>query len=361
MNGLQNISDPADLRKKLRGMILNGVIPPGSRLPGARTLGRKCGLHYQTVNRIYHELAERGLVETRQGHGTVVLYPDLSLIRILVLVEKVFDNERSHSYYHQEFVQGLEEKRAALGIQLEFAELGRDESSPVYDRFLRKSEDYDGIILLYSFSSDISDVLFNCKIPLVAYMTNDSMPFSTVTADTVGTTYMATRLLIEKGCRKIGLVVRNLENPNIQRKLLGYVSAMRDSGLNIEPDFIWELTGKSQFFNVVQQIGDHLKNHRLLDGYVCTGSNEGIILSSCLRRDGVKIPEQAMIVGYDEVEGGDDITRVVLPRRPCAHRCIEWILEHLGTPVMGEKILIPATLHIGNTTTKNGGKKCYAS
>lgn len=358
MNGLENINDPAELRKKLRGMILNGTIPPGSRLPGARTLGRECGLHYQTVNRIYHELAERGLPETRQGHGTVVLHPDLSQVRILALAEKVFDSERPHSYYRQEFIQGLEEKRAALGVQLEFAELGRNESLSVYDRFLQKTADFDGIILLYSFSADISEILYNCKIPLAAYMTNDATPFSTITTDTTRTTYMATRFLIDGGCRKIGLLMRNLQAPNIQRKLLGYVTAMRDSGLSIEPDFIWELTGESQFFSVAQQINDHLKNHRLLDGYVCTGSNEGIILASCLRRDGIKIPEQTMIVGYDEIEGCVDITRVVLPRRPCAHRCIEWILEHLGTPVMGEKILIPSTLHIGNTTNKNGGKKC---
>ena len=95
---------------------------------------------------------------------------------------------------------------------------------------------------------------------------------------------MATRLLIEKGCRKIGLVVRNLENPIFSAKLLGYVSAMRDSGLSIEPDFIWELTGKSQFFQRrSRQIGDHLKIIGCSTGMSAPVATRESILSSCLR------------------------------------------------------------------------------
>lgn len=361
MNGLENINGATGLRKKLRGMILNGTLPPGSRLPGARTLSRKCGLHYQTINRIYHELTECGLVEIRQGHGTVVRHPDLSQVRILALMFKSEDNERSHQYYHHEFIKGIEEKQTKSGVQLDFREIRVDEPAATFAGLLRKMPIYDGIIVLHPLCARIDNFLFACNIPVVIYMDADSMPFSTVTYDSTATTYMTTCHLIENGCRKIGLVIRNIEHSNIQRKVIGYIRAMRDHRLAIEPDFIWELKGQSQFFSVVQRINDHMKTHRLLNGYLCTGSNEGVILASCMRRDGVKIPEQTMIIGYDEVEGCDDITRVVLPRRACALRCVDWILEHLGHPVLSDKVFIPSTLHIGNTTVKTGGKKCKVS
>ena len=62
MNCPGNINSTAELRRYLRHTLLNGGLPPGSRLPGVRSLGRECGIHYQTVNRIYHELARQGLV-----------------------------------------------------------------------------------------------------------------------------------------------------------------------------------------------------------------------------------------------------------------------------------------------------------
>jgi|GEM_PF-5274162 DNA-binding LacI/PurR family transcriptional regulator len=359
MKLFEDANTAPELRERLRRMILSGELPPGARLPGARTLSRLCGVHYQTVNRIYHELAEAGFAEIRQGVGAMVLCPDLSQVHFLVLSEKADDNERSHSFYRNEFFDALKEKQAELGIQLDFIEIGTDNASAAREQFERKLPGCDGIVVQFASWKKIADLLFSCRVPVITYFNSSFMPFNVATNDSADTIYRATRHLIENNCKKIGLVVRNLfpSGPNIPKKLLGYINAMRDAGLPVEPDFFWELKGESQFFSAVSQIDELLKMRRLLDGYVCTGSNEGVILASCMRRDGIRIPEQAMIVGYDEIEGCDDITRIVLPRRACAHRCLTWLVEHIGRPVMGDVVFVPSTLHIGNTTVGNGGKK----
>ena len=105
---------------------------------------------------------------------------------------------------------------------------------------------------------------------------------------------------------------------------------MREAGLSVEPDFVWELEGKTCFFIVAQQMNEYLKKYSLLDGYICTGSNQGSILLSCLRCDGIPVPERTAV----------------------ARRCIEWLLENIGQTPDGMVEVLPPELHLGQTTQK---------
>lgn len=60
------------LAAQIAGAIRAGRYGPGQRLPGARELGRRLGLHRETVLAAYAELSTRGLVRTRSGSGTYV-------------------------------------------------------------------------------------------------------------------------------------------------------------------------------------------------------------------------------------------------------------------------------------------------
>jgi GntR family transcriptional regulator, regulator for abcA and norABC len=52
--------------------INRGDLPPGTRLPPERQLAAQLGVHRSTVTVAYDELAADGLVERRQGSGTIV-------------------------------------------------------------------------------------------------------------------------------------------------------------------------------------------------------------------------------------------------------------------------------------------------
>jgi DNA-binding transcriptional regulator YhcF (GntR family) len=60
------------VRGQLAGMIGDGRLPVGTRLPPVRQLATELGLAVNTVARAYRELEGAGLVETRGRHGTVV-------------------------------------------------------------------------------------------------------------------------------------------------------------------------------------------------------------------------------------------------------------------------------------------------
>ena len=60
------------LEASLAHQIEQGTLEPGEKLPGDRDLAIELGIGYQTVRRVMLSLAERGLVDRRQGKGTFV-------------------------------------------------------------------------------------------------------------------------------------------------------------------------------------------------------------------------------------------------------------------------------------------------
>jgi len=60
------------LRSRVAGLVADGSLPPGTRLPSVRALAAQVGLAVNTVARIYRELEGDGVVLTEGRRGTSV-------------------------------------------------------------------------------------------------------------------------------------------------------------------------------------------------------------------------------------------------------------------------------------------------
>src|SRR5437660_12842303 len=60
------------LRDRVVGMILDGVLKEGDPLPSVRTVAADYRLNPLTVLKAYQELVDEGLVETRRGLGMFI-------------------------------------------------------------------------------------------------------------------------------------------------------------------------------------------------------------------------------------------------------------------------------------------------
>lgn len=58
--------------QQLRAAILDGILPPGTRLPSNRALAAEAGVARVTIARAFHQLAAEGFIESRVGAGTFV-------------------------------------------------------------------------------------------------------------------------------------------------------------------------------------------------------------------------------------------------------------------------------------------------
>ena len=59
--------------ERIRDMIRNGEIQPGDRLPPERTLAEVFGVSRSILRQAFQAMAERGIIESRQGDGTYLL------------------------------------------------------------------------------------------------------------------------------------------------------------------------------------------------------------------------------------------------------------------------------------------------
>jgi DNA-binding transcriptional regulator YhcF (GntR family) len=57
---------------QLRTQVIDGVLPPGTRLPTVRELAGQLGVAVNTVARAYRELETAAIVETRGRFGTFI-------------------------------------------------------------------------------------------------------------------------------------------------------------------------------------------------------------------------------------------------------------------------------------------------
>src|SRR5688572_15216498 len=64
----------------LRQGILSGSLAADTRLPASRQLARDLGVNRITVENAYAELEAEGLIFSRLGSGTYVLYPDSPIL-----------------------------------------------------------------------------------------------------------------------------------------------------------------------------------------------------------------------------------------------------------------------------------------
>ncbi|WP_310598831.1 FadR/GntR family transcriptional regulator [Desulfobulbus sp.] len=63
----------AVLIKRIGAMIRNGELQPGSKLPPERKLAETFGVSRSSLRQAFQALAERGVIESRQGDGTYLL------------------------------------------------------------------------------------------------------------------------------------------------------------------------------------------------------------------------------------------------------------------------------------------------
>ncbi len=89
------------LKARIIGMLLDGVLVPGDALPSVRQIAADYQINPITVSRAYQELAEESLVEKKRGIGMYVS----SGAR-----EKLLSTERAH-FLNEEWPATLERMR----------------------------------------------------------------------------------------------------------------------------------------------------------------------------------------------------------------------------------------------------------
>jgi LacI family transcriptional regulator len=135
-------------------------------------------------------------------------------------------------------------------------------------------------------------------LPVITIQENPMHPnIPNVAVDEEATGYVATRHLIEKGCRNIG----HIRTPEYESsRYMGYCRALREAGLKIDSsrifmakDLGFSLAAGDAFARKILQDGIPL------DGLVAESDHQALGAMNTFQTAGIKIPDEIKIIGVD--------------------------------------------------------------
>ncbi|MFV0394866.1 MAG: LacI family DNA-binding transcriptional regulator [Coprobacillaceae bacterium] len=161
----------------------------------------------------------------------------------------------------------------------------------------------DGIICI-SGREDIPTNVIKRSIPIVCIdrKPKDNSDAFYVESDHYYGGYLATKELLDRGCKDILIVSRNKTLSVNQQRLEGYKKALQDSLIPIRDELILLLDKDSSNFEGARTaVSNILENGIKFDGVFATNDWRAYGALMALKEKDIKVPEEVKIVGFDDI------------------------------------------------------------
>ena len=206
----------------------------------------------------------------------------------------------------------------------------------------------DGIIgLTYNPNLEV-----DASIPFVTIDRHLSASISCVSSDNFRGGQMAAEKLLELGCRRLlFLRIGSDLYGEVNKRESGFESICRERQVSYHALTLKDSDTEKPFYTYLQ---DHIKSGRLdFDGIFCNSDLLAIHVIAFLKRNGLRIPEDVQIIGYDGIRDHYSdryyCSTIVQPVRDMAETCVKLILMNDRT-ALPSQVLLPVQYAYGGTT-----------
>ncbi|MCX7771575.1 MAG: LacI family transcriptional regulator [Clostridia bacterium] len=183
---------------------------------------------------------------------------------------------------------------------------------------LARQRNLDGIIVIGAYPDDFFNQIKKTQIPVVlvdSYF--DDHYFHSIQINDRYGGYIATKYLLEKGHRKIGMFTGKIKEGGVVKKRYdGYQDALKEYGLTVNRDHVFEGTVD---FDSGLELAEKLVNKKTdITAIFCMADILAIGAMKGLQDHGIKIPDDISIVGFDDLV----ISKYVSPGLTTVHQNI---------------------------------------
>lgn len=180
---------------------------------------------------------------------------------------------------------------------------------------------YEGIIFLNP--KDIESVRISQKsnIPVVTSGFNEEFIF--VGTNQKESSYIATKVLIEKGCDDIAILLDDKYTTTTQEKLKGYIKALEEFNMKIDDENI--LYNISKSVDVEKYIEEKIKTNSLAKGLVINADFPALGAINAIHKYGIKCPQDIKIITF----GGTEVCDTTYPTLSSMKQKFDLIAEKL--------------------------------
>ncbi len=172
-----------------------------------------------------------------------------------------------------------------------------------------------------------------------------------VAVDNESGAYEATKHLISRGSRKIGVVAGEVKKVASQReRFMGYLKALDENGVAYDQRLLWTVekfnykSGKEALRFMIMNDADSL--FCMAGDYV----SYGIIGEA--KKQGINIPGQISLVGFDDIQMSEDLdlTTIRQPLEEMGKKAFEFAVKSIEAPENEpEEVILPVELIVRET------------
>lgn len=238
-------------------------------------------------------------------------------------------------------IKGVEEVFSKNGYAIILCDTGENpEKEDSYLNLLLEKQ-IDGIILAtVNKTPKALKFFFNKKIPVIFIdnLPNIKMNYDSVIIDNSKASCIAVEHLIEMGHRKIGIITGKLDETTGYERLMGYKKAFMINGIEIDESLI--KTGDFKEKSGYENMKSLLKAGNKITAVYVASSKMAYGAVKAIRDEGLKIPEDIAVVGFDvhDVSGliSPGITTILQPEESIGKVAAELMIKRLQDK--GEKL-----------------------
>ena len=225
----------------------------------------------------------------------------------------------------------------------------------------QKEVKLQGIIYLGCDLKEIDNTTFeNIEVPLVLASTNSTYNtevnnFSYVGIKQIESAFIATKYLIERNHKNIGIILGIKEDIGLaSERLQGYKEALIKSNIDIKEEFIeYGSYSTRGAYDAAQRLIAKNKN---LDSIFCISDIMAVGATKALEDMGIKVGKDISIIGFDGMEISEfynpSITTIAQPREEMAEHSIAVLLDIIKNKGENRHILLDTKIIERNSVKK---------
>ncbi|MFS2223904.1 LacI family DNA-binding transcriptional regulator [Pantoea sp. B65] len=123
-----------------------------------------------------------------------------------------------------------------------------------------------------------------------------------ICCDHKGSSYQATRYLLEHGHRQIAFISGSLDSPTAIERLSGYKEALSDGAVRLQPQLVVE--GKWTAASGAAAAAALLARGQVFSALIASNDDMAIGAIKALGEAGLKVPQQVSVLGFDNIPNG---------------------------------------------------------
>ena len=225
--------------------------------------------------------------------------------KLIGIVIPQTENKRKEPYimfgnpFYGTFLSAVELEIRKAGYQLILS--GTNPGQSYID--IVKSRTLDGVIILGAYPSGDEAEYKKYNVPAVlvdCYGSEGNFFYSIRTNDRQGG-YMATKYLIEKGHQQIAIVTGELKEHGVNsERYMGYLDALKEAHIQPSEDNVFE--GLVDYRYGAEVSKELARNRKDITAIFATADITAIGLINGLHEEGISVPDDVSIIGFDDVE-----------------------------------------------------------